>query len=155
LRCEKYSYFASPATLHPALGSDKADSENLEATDAKNSVPQEDLEDKVDSLADLMDGMGVKQDQPKCSICLEILPPEVADAVHCTACARQLRLAKTFEGMQSSTKVSRLLELLDEIKAEDTKTPKKTIVFSQVELTLATFFIFRMPEADLDHHFLF
>ncbi|KAA1111497.1 hypothetical protein PGT21_001816 [Puccinia graminis f. sp. tritici] len=119
------------ATLHPALGSDKADAENLEATDAKNSAPQEDLEDKVDSLADMMDSMGVKQDQPKCLICLEILPPEVADAVHCTACARQLRLAKTFEGMQSSTKVSRLLELLDEIKAEDTKTPKKTIVFSQ------------------------
>ncbi|KNZ58679.1 hypothetical protein VP01_1879g5 [Puccinia sorghi] len=119
------------ATLHPALGSDKTDADNLEATDGKTSATVEDLEDKVDNLADMMGGMDVKQGQPKCSICLEDLAPELADAVHCTACARQLRLAKTFEGMQTSTKISRLLELLDEIQAEDTKTRKKTIVFSQ------------------------
>ncbi|KAH9471313.1 hypothetical protein Pst134EA_005214 [Puccinia striiformis f. sp. tritici] len=119
------------ATLHPALGSEKADADSLEATDTKNAAPVEDMEDKVDGLADMMGGMVVKQDHTKCSICLEVLPPDQVDAVHCTACARQLRLAKTFEGMQNSTKVSRLLELLDEIKAEDTKTHKKTIVFSQ------------------------
>ncbi|KNE99637.1 hypothetical protein PSTG_07131 [Puccinia striiformis f. sp. tritici PST-78] len=119
------------ATLHPALGSEKADADSLEATDTKNAAPAEDMEDKVDGLADMMGGMVVKQDHTKCSICLEVLPPDQVDAVHCTACARQLRLAKTFEGMQNSTKVSRLLELLDEIKAEDTKTHKKTIVFSQ------------------------
>jgi len=119
------------ATLHPALGSDKADADNLEATDGKTSATVEDLEDKVDDLADMIGGMAVKQGQPKCSICLENLAPELADAVHCTACARQLRLAKTFEGMQTSTKISRLLELLDEIQTEDTKTRKKTIVFSQ------------------------
>ncbi|WAR53304.1 hypothetical protein PtB15_2B735 [Puccinia triticina] len=119
------------ATLHPALGSDKADADNLEATDAKNTSTVEDLEDKVDELAAQIGGMGVTQAQAKCTICLEVLPAEAADAAHCVACARQLRLAKTFEGMQSSTKVARLLELLDEIQAEDPKTPKKTIVFSQ------------------------
>jgi hypothetical protein len=85
----------------------------------------------VDNLAGMMGGMDVKVS--KCSICLEVLAPELAGESHCIACARQLRLAKTFEGMETSTKISRLLELLDEIQAEDTKTRKKTIVFSQVE----------------------
>ncbi|OAV87855.1 hypothetical protein PTTG_10381, partial [Puccinia triticina 1-1 BBBD Race 1] len=119
------------ATLHPALSSDKADADNLEATDAKNTSTVEDLEDKVDELAAQIGGMGVTQAQAKCVICLEVLPAEAADAAHCVGCARQLRLAETFDGMQSSTKVARLLELLDEIQAEDPKTPKKTIVFSQ------------------------
>ncbi|PLW37316.1 hypothetical protein PCASD_09658 [Puccinia coronata f. sp. avenae] len=117
------------ATLHPALGSDRADADNLEITDGKNSSTVEDAENQVDNLADMMGGMDVKVS--KCSICLEVLAPELAGESHCIACARQLRLAKTFEGMETSTKISRLLELLDEIQAEDTKTRKKTIVFSQ------------------------
>lgn len=119
------------ATLHPSLGSNEADAESLEVTDPKTSSNVEDLEDKVDDLANMMSGMGVKQSEAKCSICLEVLPPELAGEAHCTSCSRQIRLSTLFEGMYTSTKISRLLELLDEIKSEDLNKPKKTIVFSQ------------------------
>ncbi|MBW0473038.1 hypothetical protein O181_012753 [Austropuccinia psidii MF-1] len=117
------------ATLHPALGSDKADHDSLEVAVTTTPSTTEDLEDKVDDLADMMGGLGVAQ--TKCIVCLETLPPESVGSVHCTSCARQVRLAKIFQGMQTSTKISRLLELLDEIHSESSSKRHKTIVFSQ------------------------
>ncbi|KAG0140768.1 hypothetical protein CROQUDRAFT_664734 [Cronartium quercuum f. sp. fusiforme G11] len=119
------------ATLHPSLGSEKANLDNLEVADPKEKTPPDDMEEKVDDLADLMGGLGVKQNAPACAICLEVLPAELLPGTHCVDCVRRLKMAETFEGMQSSTKVSRLLELLDEIAEESPKKPKKTIVFSQ------------------------
>ncbi|CAH7671945.1 SNF2 family N-terminal domain-domain-containing protein [Phakopsora pachyrhizi] len=117
------------ATLHPSLGCGAADASELEVTDPKTAPPSEDLEDKVDDLADLISDLRVKG--AKCNICLEVLPAETADVLHCSTCERQLRVAKKFEGMHSSTKISRLLELLDEIALEQGTKNKKTIVFSQ------------------------
>lgn len=113
------------------MGSEKVDPESLEVTDAKTSQTAEDLEDQVNNLTGMISAMKVLQTVPRCTICLEVLSAELADATHCETCSRQVRLAKVFEGMHSSTKISRLLELLDEIKCEDAETPKKTIVFSQ------------------------
>lgn len=114
------------------MGSERADLDSLEVADPKVTTPPDDMEEKVDDLADLMGGLGVKVSAPTCAICLEVLTAEMLPGTHCTDCARRVKMAKTFEGMKNSTKVSRLLELLDEIASESPQKPKKTIVFSQV-----------------------
>ncbi|KAH9823048.1 SNF2 family N-terminal domain-containing protein [Melampsora americana] len=118
------------ATLHPSLGSEKAELASLEAA-VPNPATQEEIDEKVDDLADLMGGLGVKQAAPTCAICLEILPDDMLPGPHCADCVRRVKMAQKFEGMNASTKISRLLELLDEIASESPEKPKKTIVFSQ------------------------
>lgn len=88
------------------------------------------LDEAVDALASALDGLSVEKAR-KCDLCTEPLPQDVVGQ-HCISCRNRIQMATRFQGLSMSTKTARLLELLEQIAAEDVDRPKKTIVFSQV-----------------------
>ncbi|KAL7008008.1 hypothetical protein EMMF5_002657 [Cystobasidiomycetes sp. EMM_F5] len=78
----------------------------------------------IDDLASALGRVGLGA-STKCSVCSEETPNMASDDV-CRPCADQL---KKFKGLQFSTKIRKLLEVLENLRKEDPK--QKTIVFSQ------------------------
>lgn len=85
----------------------------------------------LDDLASALDKLSVAKTQ--CELCTEPLSPS-ASGRYCSGCADRMQMAERFKGLQLSTKTSKIMELLEEIAAEDPVRPKKTIIFSQVSV---------------------
>jgi hypothetical protein len=116
------------ACVHPYLVTKGADNDALQIEDTKRD--EDPVQADIDDLASALQGLDVKESK-KCVVCDK--PISSSSLLNfCEACSADVA-AET--NPESSTKIRKVLSILETIRKEDPS--KKTIIFSQVFVFLA------------------
>lgn len=127
-----YTQRMRQACSHPSLITGSSTLSDREALEAPNPAAERAAPTEEDDLSALIGGLGglavSGKEERMCALCV-VEPSAGREETYCAGCRRQM---EGFErkGLVFSTKVRRMMKVLEGIREEDPK--RKTIVFSQV-----------------------